>query len=185
MCPTMSDVLVAWDPGLDCSGYAAYSRRCLGTGVTIEERAGPALILAGSLSTQPGTELGERIDRLCRRARGLSLALPPDQLWVIEQPAKKAVYARHRAAGSVAMHQSLMLCSMVVGALGAVASQVTGRPPVYVRAARVRKEIKQALGARILASSSSLAQRSNADTRDAIYVGACALLNGWGRTGTG
>ena len=48
-----SVLLVAWDPGLDCSGYAAYSRRWLGTGVTIEERAGPALILAGSLSTQP------------------------------------------------------------------------------------------------------------------------------------
>lgn len=167
-------ILLAWDPGLDIAGWAAYDTVRLGAGGTLDERAGPALVAHGAIRSTLHLTLGARLEELFSQALAVGHGFST-QRWVIERPAKKAVYHRNEVWGAAPLHDSLLVCAMAAGTIGAAARMLDCGPVEYLRAGQTPKQRKQAIARRIL-TASACADRSNADVRDAVFLGAEVLL---------
>lgn len=170
---------LAIDPGLDLAGWALYEPGQVPLmGITLEERAGPALVAYGRLVTKPGTPIATRLGQLTRGMHDLVVAEHRPLEVVIEMPADVALYARNAGARLRQLFRQLSKLHMAIGALQGGA-ELAGGTVHLLRTPRTKKAQKQDIARRVLARWDPRGRpvRSTVeDERDAIYLGAHYLL---------
>lgn len=165
-------ILLALDPGLDLTGWAAFRVPRIPPVQPNQFRG--ALLGSGAFGSGPGAELPERLLQLHRGLAEVIAAHQPD-LVVVEIPRIAGSYARTRAAAKTAdgpMLGDLATMHRATGAL-LLAARLLGVEADTRRASAMKKPLKSAWVVNIWPELGN--RKSNADQRDAIHLGATAL----------
>lgn len=170
-------ILLAFDPGIDTIGYAAFDVTGLERTVAFQS-AGPLLRGSGSFSTSATLPLADRLVSIASEIARLILA-PSD--WndraltvAIERPAMWQTYARNAGAGAEAMAENMAKLYLAIGAITAAAS-ATGARAILQKASRSDKAQRSQLVYAIWPHLSG--RKSNEHQRDAISLGLTMLAD--------
>jgi len=165
--------LLAVDPGIDVTGVAVFDVADLPAFIgwsTLSDR----LVVSGSIKTPPSQQLWERIGDL---AEGLTELIEKHSVrWVaIERPATHGTYQRNRSKATTADgFMPATMASMYLATGGLVGAAMLRCCKVwFVPASKVPKRERSLL----VRSVWPRLGRTNADQRDAIYLGGVTILD--------
>jgi hypothetical protein len=165
--------LLAIDPGLDHAGWAVF--RTDGPRLLTYQQARDRLVDSGTLSSLSSDALPLRLVLLAAGLRTV-VATHPVTWLVVERPQIGGTYARHVQRGQGFIGADLGSMHVATGALILTAAELVGPECVALQAAG--KVPKGERWDTVYALWPHLANRgSNADQRDAIWLGLQAVLN--------
>lgn len=163
-------VLLAVDPGIDVTGWAAF--RTDGPRTLVLQQAADRLLAKGSLRSTMTDDLPARIRALAQQLT--AVIVDHGATWVaIERPAIGGTYDRHAQGqtgftrGGSAVHVSLAPMHVATGAL-ILAAQLVGATVILVPASRKPKALRHR---DVYLVWPQFHHASNSDERDALYIG--------------